>query len=94
MLSGLRLQLGYEPSRHDARTVQSRSCPFHPLAAESPQMTCRIHHAHMSGLVEGMGATTVEAILAPGSNETAGAANERVRRRSSESVDDPGGNRT
>jgi hypothetical protein len=48
----------------------------------------------MSGLVEGMGATTVEAILAPGSNETAGAANERVRRRSSESVDDPGGNRT
>jgi hypothetical protein len=48
----------------------------------------------MSGLVEGMGATTVEAILAPGSNETADAADERVRRRSSTSVDDPGGNRT
>ncbi|HEX5532726.1 MAG TPA: helix-turn-helix domain-containing protein [Actinomycetales bacterium] len=68
MLSGLLLRLGYEPSRHDARTVQFRSCPFHPLAAESPQVTCGIHHAYISGLVEGLGATTVEAILAPGSN--------------------------
>jgi predicted ArsR family transcriptional regulator len=67
-LSGLLVQLGYEPSRPNPHTVQFRSCPFHPLAAASPEVTCGIHHAYISGLVEGLGASTIEAVLAPGSD--------------------------
>jgi predicted ArsR family transcriptional regulator len=67
-LSGLLLRLGYEPSHPNPRSVQFRSCPFHPLATESPEVTCGIHHAYISGLVEGLGASAVEAVLAPGSD--------------------------
>jgi predicted ArsR family transcriptional regulator len=68
LISGLLLRLGYEPSRRDASTVQFRSCPFHPLAAESPEVACGMHHAYISGLVDGLGASAVEAVLAPGSD--------------------------
>jgi predicted ArsR family transcriptional regulator len=67
-LTGVLVRLGYEPSRPNQRSVQFRSCPFHPLAAESPLVTCGIHHAYISGLVEGLGASAVEAVLAPGSD--------------------------
>jgi predicted ArsR family transcriptional regulator len=67
-LSDLLIGLGYEPSRPSPRSVQFRSCPFHPLAAESPEVTCGIHHAYISGLVEGLGASAVEAVLVPGSD--------------------------
>ena len=68
VLTALLLRLGYEPSRQSARTVHFRSCPFHPLAAEATEVTCGVHHAYISGLVEGLGASTVEAVLAPGSD--------------------------
>jgi predicted ArsR family transcriptional regulator len=67
LISGLLLRLGYEPFRRNAHTVQFRTCPFHPLAAESPEVTCGMHHAYISGLLQGLGASSVEAVLAPGS---------------------------
>jgi predicted ArsR family transcriptional regulator len=68
LLGALLVQLGYEPSRPNPRSVQFRSCPFHPLAAESPEVTCGIHHAYIRGLVEGLGASAVEVVLAPGTD--------------------------
>jgi predicted ArsR family transcriptional regulator len=60
-------RLGYEPTRHGTGPVQFGSCPFHPMSADSPDLVCGIHHAYVSGLVEGLELTSVEAALAPGS---------------------------
>jgi predicted ArsR family transcriptional regulator len=60
-------RLGYEPTRHGTGPVQFRSCPFHPMSTDSPELVCGIHHAYVSGLVEGLDLTSVEAALAPGS---------------------------
>jgi hypothetical protein len=38
------------------------------LAAEATEVTCGVHHTYICGLVEGLGASTVEAVLAPGSD--------------------------
>jgi hypothetical protein len=38
------------------------------LAAEFPEANCGIHHAYISGPVEGLGASAVEAVLTPGSD--------------------------
>jgi predicted ArsR family transcriptional regulator len=67
LLESVLLTLGWEPLRHGTHTVEFRSCPFHPMAAESPEVTCGIHHAYVTGLVEGLGASALEAVLAPGS---------------------------
>jgi predicted ArsR family transcriptional regulator len=67
LLTLLLERLGYEPSRQGPGPVWFRSCPFHPLAAESPTVVCGIHRAYLSGLVEGLEASSVEAVPAPGS---------------------------
>lgn len=56
---------GFEPQRTAPTGMLLRNCPFHPLAARAPALVCGINHAYLSGLLAGLGAETVEAILDP-----------------------------
>ena len=60
---------GFEPYREAANTVRLRNCPFHPLAAQAPHLVCAINEALITGLLEGLQASTVRAALAPRPNE-------------------------
>ncbi|MEV5893347.1 hypothetical protein [Nonomuraea fuscirosea] len=42
-----------------------RNCPFHPMAADDPDLVCAINHAFVPGLLDGLGAPTLDATLAP-----------------------------
>ena len=41
------------------------NCPFHHLAARSPELACGINHAFVCGNLDGLEATGVDAVLAP-----------------------------
>jgi len=56
---------GYEPDRATPRCIRLRSCPFHPLAQRAPQLVCGLNHAYLTGLLAGLGAPTVQAVLSP-----------------------------
>ncbi len=56
---------GFEPAREAPRCVRLRNCPFHPLAAKAPGLVCGINHAFLTGLLAGLEAPAVEAVLAP-----------------------------
>ncbi len=60
---------GYEPYRPEPDCVRMRNCPFHPLAARSPEVVCGINVEFCSGLLEGMDAGAVRAVLAPREGE-------------------------
>lgn len=60
---------GFEPDRASPTCVRLGTCPFHPLAARAPSMVCGINHSFLSGLLDGLHATTVEAILDPDAGE-------------------------
>ncbi|WP_155360474.1 helix-turn-helix transcriptional regulator [Acrocarpospora macrocephala] len=64
--AGLMLERhGFEPSRTAPTLVRLRNCPFHPMAAKDPDLVCGINHAFLTGFLTGLGAETVNAILAP-----------------------------
>jgi predicted ArsR family transcriptional regulator len=56
--------LGFEP-RSQADAVLLRNCPFHALAIRHTALVCGVNHAFVSGLVDGLGATDVDALLVP-----------------------------
>ena len=56
---------GFEPHREGPVSLRLRNCPFHPLAAKAPEPVCGINHAFVTGLLAGLGALTVQAVLAP-----------------------------
>jgi predicted ArsR family transcriptional regulator len=56
--------LGFEP-RRDAGRVLLHNCPFHALAARQTALICGLNYTFLTGLVEGLGASTVEAHLVP-----------------------------
>ncbi|HZQ30639.1 MAG TPA: helix-turn-helix domain-containing protein [Mycobacterium sp.] len=60
---------GYEPWRVGGSCIRLRNCPFHPLARESPELICQLNHAFVGGIVEGLQATKVDAVLAPAAGE-------------------------
>nr|WP_228717729.1 transcriptional regulator [Allosaccharopolyspora coralli] len=62
-------QYGFEPSRQSPGCVRLLNCPFHPLAAQSPELVCGINHAFLDGFLAGLHAPAVEATLAPRSGE-------------------------
>ncbi|KAA9153010.1 transcriptional regulator [Amycolatopsis acidicola] len=57
---------GYEPEREAGGRVRLRNCPFHPLAARSPELVCRLNHAFLGGCVTGSG---MRAELSPRAGE-------------------------
>ncbi|WP_344946037.1 helix-turn-helix transcriptional regulator [Actinomadura miaoliensis] len=56
---------GFEPVREGPIRLTLHNCPFHPLAAQAPDLVCGMNHAFLTGYVEGLGVTAVEAVLAP-----------------------------
>lgn len=62
-------QYGFEPSRQSPGCVRLLNCPFHPLAAQSPDLACGINHAFLAGFLAGLHAPAVEATLAPRAGE-------------------------
>jgi predicted ArsR family transcriptional regulator len=63
--SRLLAEQGFEPHRA-AETVRLRNCPFHPLAAERPDVVCGLNRAFVQGLLTGLQAEhAVEPVLAP-----------------------------
>jgi predicted ArsR family transcriptional regulator len=56
---------GFEPARPAVTEIELLNCPFHPLAAEQPELVCGINHAFLGGLLDGLGTDTVTAELEP-----------------------------
>jgi predicted ArsR family transcriptional regulator len=66
LLRALLERLGYEPTAQPGDRLGFATCPFHPLAADAPELVCGIHHAYVSGLVDGLEAAALETHLRPG----------------------------
>ncbi|URM95895.1 transcriptional regulator [Actinomadura madurae] len=56
---------GFEPEREGPTRLRLRNCPFHPLAGNDPDLVCGVNHAFLAGMVDGLGASAIEAVLAP-----------------------------
>jgi len=59
--------LGFEVSHLPADSVRFRSCPYQPLASSEPEVVCQIHHAYLTGLLDGIKAHSIDAVLTSGS---------------------------
>lgn len=46
---------GFEPYREGA-ALRLRNCPFHPLAARSPDFVCGLNREYLDGVLDGIGA--------------------------------------
>ncbi|MEV5713344.1 helix-turn-helix domain-containing protein [Amycolatopsis mediterranei] len=60
---------GFEPDRETPACLRLRICPFHPPAAKAPELVCGINRAFLGGVLEGLQATTVEAVPDPRAGE-------------------------
>jgi len=56
---------GFEPARESPTCVRLRNCPFHPLAARAPDLVCTLNEAFLAGVLTGLRAAAVRAVLAP-----------------------------
>jgi predicted ArsR family transcriptional regulator len=61
---------GFEPDRESPGCLRLRNCPFHPLTARAPDLVCGLNHAFVSGMVDGLQALTVDAVLDPRAGES------------------------
>jgi predicted ArsR family transcriptional regulator len=57
-------RLGFEPDA-DGERVRLHNCPFHALASRHTDLICGLNERFITGLIEGLDATGVEARLAP-----------------------------
>jgi predicted ArsR family transcriptional regulator len=57
---------GYEPFDAGEGTLRFRNCPFHAAAAEHRGPVCGLNLALVDGILEGLGARGVKAVLEPG----------------------------
>lgn len=62
-------QYGYEPVRETPTQLRLRNCPFHPLAAKAPDLVCAMNQAFLSGYLNGLQVTGIQAVLAPEAGE-------------------------
>jgi predicted ArsR family transcriptional regulator len=69
LAEGVLARHGFEPDRRTPACVRLRNCPFHPLAAKAPDLVCGINQAFLTGLLTGLQATTVRAVLAPAAGD-------------------------
>jgi predicted ArsR family transcriptional regulator len=56
---------GYEPARH-GDDITLENCPFHALAEEHRELVCGMNLDVITGMLEGLAATHLEAQLDPG----------------------------
>lgn len=60
---------GFEPVRLDGG-ARLRSCPFHPHAdGNARDLVCGLNHALLTGIVDGLGTGSIEAVLDPAGGE-------------------------
>lgn len=57
--------LGYEPALTDGGDVEMLNCPFHQLSQSHTNLVCSLNLDLIEGLLEGAGASTDRAELAP-----------------------------
>lgn len=69
LVSGLLKRCGFEPAREAPGCVRLRNCPFDPLAHWAPEVVCRMNQAFLAGVLTGLDAPTVEAVLRPQQGE-------------------------
>ncbi|MBO3750614.1 hypothetical protein J5X84_31440 [Streptosporangiaceae bacterium NEAU-GS5] len=60
---------GFEPIREGPSLVRLRNCPFHPLAAEAPDLVCGMNLAFLSEYLQAMRIAEVRATLVPRAGE-------------------------
>jgi len=60
---------GFEPARESPACVRLLNCPFHPMAALAPDLVCGINHAYLTGMLTGLKAAGVRAVLVPRAGE-------------------------
>ncbi|GLX08712.1 ArsR family transcriptional regulator [Microbispora sp. NBRC 16548] len=65
LLESLLARHGFEPGRESPTCVRLRNCPFHPLAARAPELVCGVNHAFLDGMLTGLEASRVRAVLVP-----------------------------
>jgi predicted ArsR family transcriptional regulator len=65
LAEGVLARHGFEPRRESSTCVRLHNCPFHPLAAGAPELVCGLNHAYLSGILGGLEASGVEAVLVP-----------------------------
>jgi predicted ArsR family transcriptional regulator len=56
---------GYEPFTDPSGVVRMRNCPFHTLAGEHRELVCGMNLALLRGVLAGLSATGLEAVLDP-----------------------------
>jgi predicted ArsR family transcriptional regulator len=60
---------GFAPARESPGCLRLRNCPFHPLTATAPDLVCGLNHAFISGMMDGLQASGVDAVLDPRAGE-------------------------
>jgi len=56
---------GFEPDREGPIRLRLRNCPFQPLAGKAPGLVCVLNHAFLTGVVDGLRATSAMPLLRP-----------------------------
>ncbi|ACU71554.1 putative transcriptional regulator [Catenulispora acidiphila DSM 44928] len=56
---------GFEPDRQAPTTLRLLNCPFHHLTARDTELVCGINHAFLTGVLDGLETTGINAVLAP-----------------------------
>ncbi len=56
---------GFTPRREAPDRLRLRDCPFHPLSTKAPGFVCEVNRSFCAGVLVGLNATTVEAVLEP-----------------------------
>lgn len=69
LTSKLLAERGFEPARESPACLRLRNCPFHPLTARAPDLVCGLNLAFLTGMVDGLQASTVAAVLDPRAGE-------------------------
>jgi len=62
-VEGVLAELGFEPRHEGTAGLVLGNCPFHALAKRHPELICGINHALVQGIIDGLGAETVQARL-------------------------------
>ena len=65
-LAGAIERLGFEPRQNADGDLVLQNCPFHALAVRQTELVCALNHAFVTGIIDALGDTRVEARLAPG----------------------------
>jgi predicted ArsR family transcriptional regulator len=69
LASTLLAEQGFEPARESPGRLRLRNCPFHPLTTAAPGLVCGLNHAFISGMMDGLEASGVDAVLDPRAGE-------------------------